>query len=145
MTESTLAQRMEEVIREYIRTCNTADAAGIAACFTPNATHYFPWQPSWTGATNIGENWAKAVQQRGVSWTVDQLLTDVGRNAVALEWTALTPQPGRIMRGVDWFVFDPVTVRIQEVRPYIAAPMNPEVLRQEQLDFDYAGRGYPTR
>ena len=42
------------------------------------------------------------------------------------------------------FVFDPRTFRIREVRPYYAAPFRPDIARQELLDFDYAGRGYPT-
>ena len=48
------------------------------------------------------------------------------------------------MRGVDWFVFEPETLRIREVRSYMAAGLGLEVDRQELREFDYAGRGYPT-
>jgi len=41
MAQPTPAQRMEHVIRTYIQACNDADAAVIAACFCPEAVHYF--------------------------------------------------------------------------------------------------------
>jgi hypothetical protein len=44
---------------------------------------------------------------------------------------------------VDWFVFDPQPVLIREIRPYVAAPVHPDMTRQEMQGFDYAGRGYP--
>jgi uncharacterized protein (TIGR02246 family) len=144
MAHHPLAQRIEEVIRTYIQACNAGDAEAIAACFCPDAVHYSPWFPKWVGSAAIGEHFATMVRERNASWTVDQLLTDVDRGAAALEWTVFNlPQPGRIVRGVDWFVFDLQTVRIREIRPYAAAPIDPDVLRQEQQDFDYAGRGYP--
>jgi hypothetical protein len=49
-----------------------------------------------------------------------------------------------VVRGLEWFVFDPQTFLIQEVRTYFAASVNPDVKRHELRDFDYAGRGYPT-
>jgi hypothetical protein len=42
MAQPAPAQRMEHVIRTYIQACNDADAAAIAACFCPEAVHYFP-------------------------------------------------------------------------------------------------------
>ncbi len=41
-------------------------------------------------------------------------------------------------------MFDPEHFLIREVRPYLATRPNPDVARHELLDFDYAGRGYPT-
>jgi len=144
MMQLTIAQRMEQVIRTYIQACNNADAKAIAACFCPDAVHYFPRGTKWLGAATIGGNFAKRVQELGLSWTVDQLLTDVDRRAAILEWTQFNKQSGQIVRGVDWFVFEPGTFSIQEVRCYIAAPPYPDMSRQELRDFDYAGRGYPT-
>ena len=68
---------------------------------------------------------------------------DSSRSSAALEWTRFDRQ-GRILRGVDWFVFEPETLRIQEVRSYMAARVDLEVDRQELREFDYAERGYPT-
>jgi len=81
---------------------------------------------------------------RDYFWTVDQLLIDVDRYAATLEWTSFNRQHARIVRGVDWFVFEPQTLCIQEVRTYTASPVQPDLARQELLNFDYAGRGYPT-
>ena len=144
MVQLTTAQRIEQTIRKYIQACNDADSQAIAACFCSEAVHYSPWTPKWSGAATIGNNFAKVVREQGISWTVDQLLIDVDQSAAALEWTGFNRQHARIVRGVDWFVFEPHTLCIQEIRPYAAAPIHPDKPRQELLDFDYAGRGYPT-
>jgi SnoaL-like domain len=144
MAPPTPAQRMEHVIRMYIQACNAADAAAIAACFCPEAVHYFPARPKWVGAATIGHNFATRVRDQGHYWTVDQLVIDVDRCAAVLEWTRFDRQSAQILRGVDWFVFAPQTWGIQEVRPYTAAPIQPDLARQELPEFDYAGRGYPT-
>ena len=60
------AQRIEQVIRAYIKACNDADAAGIAACFHPDAVHYFPTSAKWSGAFTIGANIVRRVHQRGL-------------------------------------------------------------------------------
>ena len=142
MAEPTPAQRIERVIRTYIQACNDADAKAVAACFCPDAVHYGP-AVKWSGAATIGANFAKRVQELGHCWTVDQLLVDVERCEAALEWTRFD-RNARVVRGVDWFVFEPQTVRIREIRPYFAVPPRPDLIRQEMRDFDYAGRGYPT-
>ena len=144
MGQPTPAQRMEHVIRTYIQACNDADAEAIATAFCPDAAHYFPSSFKWAGAATIGSNFAQRVREQGHYWTVDHLLIDVDRCTAALEWTRFTGHQTQIVRGVDWFVFEPQTWRIQEVRPYTAAPVQPDMARQEFLDFDYAGRGYPT-
>src|SRR5271169_1167647 len=142
MAEPTSAQRIEHAVRTYIQACNDADADAIAACFSTDAVHYFPGIPKWSSAALIGGNFVQRVQQLGQRWTVDQLLVDVGRCAATLEWTQFD-RNGRGLRGVDWIVFEPRTIRIREVRPYVAA-WRPDLARLELQDFDYAGRGYPT-
>ena len=138
------AQRMEQVVRAYTQACNDADVDGIAACFSADAEFYFPWRPKWTGAKSIGANFAQVVREQGVRWTFDQLLTDVDRSAAVLGWTRFNSSNGQVIRGVEWFVFDPETFAIREVRPYTAAPVHPETPQQELQGFDYAGRGYPA-
>jgi methyltransferase len=71
MTQSTPAQRMEQVIRRYIQACSDADANAIAACFVPEAVHYFPSRRKWVGAATIGNNFTKRVQEEGHCCTVD--------------------------------------------------------------------------
>jgi methyltransferase len=131
MAQPTPAQRMEHVIRTYIQACNDADANAIAACFGPEAVHYSPSGPKWVGAAIIGHHFTTRVREQGHCWTVDQLVIDVDRCAATLEWTRFDRQLARILRGVDWFVFEPQTFRIQEVRPYTAAPIHPDMARQE--------------
>jgi methyltransferase len=144
MAQPASAQRIERVIRTYIQACNDADAEAIAACFVAEAVHYFPSLPKWVGAATIGDNFERRVREQGHCWTVDQLVIDSDRCAATLEWTRFDRKHARILRGVDWFVFEPETFRIREVRPYTAAPVRPDPARQELQDFDYLGRGYPT-
>jgi methyltransferase len=146
MAQPTPAQRMEQVIRAYIQACNDADAEAIAACFCPDAVHYFP-PPllKWSGAATIGSNFATRVREHGISYTVDQFLIDVDRHAVALEWTMFMQKPAALVRrGLEWYAFESQTWRIQEIRGYTAAPLDSGLNRQEFLDFDYSARGYPT-
>jgi hypothetical protein len=99
--------------------------------------------PENDGAAELGAHYANAVRQRGLSWTVDQVLVDVDRCAAVLEWTLFRPQETQyLVRGVDWFVFDPETIRFREVRCYQAADRR-DLPRLELGDFDYAGLGYP--
>src|SRR5262245_12108329 len=109
MTAPRAAERMEQAIRTYIQACNDADARAIAACFVPDATHYFTGIPKWSGAAAIGEGFAGWVARNGLWWTVDQILTDDQRCSAVMEWTLLNPTARRIVRGVDWIVFDKAT------------------------------------
>ena len=146
MVEPTRAQSMEQVIRAYIQACNDADARAIAACFCPEAVHYFP-PPllKWSGAATIASQFATRVRENGICYTVDRLLIDVDRSEATLEWTMFMQKPAPIVRrGVEWYVFESQTWRIQEIRGYTAAPLDSGMARQEFLDFDYAERGYPT-
>ena len=144
MAKDSRARGMEQVIRTYIKACNDGDAEGIAACFSPEAVHYFPWAPGWAGGDAIGSGFAKVIHDQGGYWTVDQLIIDVEQNAAVLEWSRFFRQRDRILRGAEWYVFDSETLRIREIRPYIAGSPSREVARQELMGFDYAGRGYPT-
>jgi ketosteroid isomerase-like protein len=56
MAEHSLAEHMEQVVRNYFRACKNADAKGVAACFCPDAVHYFPGRARLVGAEAIG--WA---------------------------------------------------------------------------------------
>ncbi|HEY5107201.1 MAG TPA: nuclear transport factor 2 family protein [Caulobacteraceae bacterium] len=148
MVQQTLANRMEHVVRTYIQACNDADAEAITACFCADAVHYMPVNDrgleSWRGAVTIGTRSKTLVKASGRNWTVDQQLTDAGRHATILEWTAFNGARDRLVRGVDWFDFDPQTLLIKTVRSFVATMSNPEDVRVEQQNFDYAGRGYPT-
>jgi hypothetical protein len=115
MSESTVATRIEQAIRGYIQACNDGDAERIAACFSSDAVHYFPTVAKWSGASTIGVYFSKRVQALGHLWTVDKVVVDADRHAGVLEWTQFDKE-GRILRGIDWFVFDPGSLRIREIR-----------------------------
>ena len=144
MGDDDLDVGMERAIRTYIDACNAADAGEISRCFCSDAVHYGPGISKWTGASTIGANFAMRVFETKQWWTVDQVLTDANRSSAALEWTRFDPSRQQILRGVDLFVFQPETLLIREVRPYFAVRPALDKPRQELMDFDYAGRGYPA-
>jgi methyltransferase len=144
MAQRSQAQAMEQAIRTYIQACNDADASAIAACFRSDAVHYFPFAPKWSGASTIGDNFAKRVGTTGQWWTVDRVVCDADQREAVLEWTRFDPSSRQILRGVDWFVFNAETMHIHEIRPYVAGTVSADAARQELQEFDYEGRGYPT-
>jgi hypothetical protein len=144
MAQESRARRMEQIIHSYFEACNNGDAKAIAACFVPDAVHYFPDRARWVGANAIGIGIAKLMQDNGGYYTVDQVLTDIECNSAALEWSKIYRDPNRILRGLEFYVFDPAKVLIKEIRGYYATPPRPELARHELIEFDYAGRGYPT-
>jgi hypothetical protein len=52
------------------------------------------------------------VRELGYSWTVDQLLGDPLRHIGTFEW-AQRQTTDRILRGIDWFIFEPA-LKIKE-------------------------------
>jgi hypothetical protein len=82
------------------------------------------------------------VQALGHFWTVDKVLVDADGRAGVLEWTQFDKE-GQILRGIDWFVFEAGSFRIEEIRAYGAVSIQRDRERQELRDFDYAQRGYP--
>lgn len=65
MAEHPLSEQMEQVIRNYFRACKDADAKGVAACFSPDAVHYFPGRARLVGVEVIGNAIARFVQATG--------------------------------------------------------------------------------
>ena len=148
MAQTDVGQHMEWVVRAYIQACNDADAPAIAACFAPEGLHYVPVNDQGSGnlvgGADVGGRFAALVHATGVRWTIDYVISDPDRHLAILEWSSFSQRPARVRRGIDWFVFDPPTMRIADIRTYFAALPSPTALRTEHLDFDYAGRGYPT-
>jgi hypothetical protein len=92
--------------------------------------------------STISANFMTRVRELGQVWTVDELVVDADRRTAVLEFTRFDGK-GRIVRGLELYVFEPTSLRIVEIRPYFASPFQAELPRQELQDFDYAGRGYP--
>jgi hypothetical protein len=144
----TTAAGLESTIREYFDACNAADAAKIAACFEPEGTHYFPAgapQGTFVGAAALGEGWVTAVRNLGSIWTIDNVIVDAPRLEAVIEWTHFKPKQGVYLRGDEWYLFSPRGL-IREIRAYYACPAATGEARNHELgDFDYRGRGYPSK
>lgn len=141
------ADGMERLMRTYFDGCNEADVDKIAACFEPDAVHYFPpdmYEGPFRGARTIGERWATAVAELGSVWTVDTIAADPRRGLAVMEWTHFKSYQGKVLRGDEWYEFDPASGLIREIRAYYASPQAPDLDRLELGGLDYEGRGYAT-
>ncbi|MFB6102093.1 MAG: nuclear transport factor 2 family protein [Haloplanus sp.] len=148
MPDETLTrEEIETTIREYFEACNAGDVEEIASFFAADAVHYFPpgmYEGPFEGGQTIGERWAKAVDELGSVWTVDRITADPENATAVMEWTHFKTDEERILRGDEWYDFDPETGLIEEIRAYYAAPEDPDLDRNELGGFDYAARGYPV-
>jgi uncharacterized protein (DUF1330 family) len=141
-------RRMESLIRRYFDACNAGDADAIAACFVPHAVHYFPpgmYDGPFQGARTIGERWKAAVETFGSCWTVDRVLCDPAAHLAVIEWTHFKTRRGTVLRGDEWYRFDPSSGLIEEIRAYYASPQDPRLSRLELEGFDYGTAGYPLQ
>jgi len=145
LTLSERAQRMEALMRVYFDACNAADIGEMVACFTPDAVHYFPpgmYEGPFRGAHTIARKWAEAVERLGSYWTVDRIALDPVRHEAVMEWSHFKTKQGTVLRGIEWYEFDPASGLIREIRAYYASPQAPDLQRLELGGFDYDGRGY---
>ena len=140
-----MREEMESVIRRYFEGCNEGSVDKIASCFLPDAVHYFPpgmYGGAFIGGRTIGERWSAAVSQMGSQWALERVAIDVDTNSAVAEWTHYKTQEGTVLRGDEWYEFDPSTGLISEVRAYYASPQARDLQRLELEGFDYARRGY---
>ncbi|NWL10322.1 ketosteroid isomerase [Paenarthrobacter nitroguajacolicus] len=140
-----LATQYEATIRRYFDGCNESDVEKMAACFTEDAVHYFPpsmYGGAWRGGRFIAERWAHFVETKGSAWTIDRLIVDTRTHEAVIEWTHYKTAEETMLRGDEWYIFDPETGLISEIRAYYAAAQHAGVAVTELEDFDYAGRGY---
>lgn len=118
MAEPTVGRDVIEArILAYFASCNTDDAAGIAAHFTDEAVIYDTNHPPVRTAAGIGRFWDKVrVRWEGAVWSVDRVVTD-GETA-AIEWgMAGTGHDGPFrFRGSEHYAFE--GDRIAEIRQY---------------------------
>jgi SnoaL-like domain len=138
-------EEMESLIRRYFDACNAADAMAIAGCFVPDAVHYFPpgmYGGPFRGADEIAQRWVSAVERLGSVWTVDSVITSPPTNRAVIEWTHFKVFGDKVLRGDEWYEFDPDARLIKEIRAYYASPQAPELDRLELGGFDYAARSY---
>ena len=141
------AESMERTMREYFQACNDGDVERIAGFFVEDGIHYFPpgmYGGPFVGGRTIGERWAAAVEELGSVWTVDSVMTDPDTARAVMEWTHFKTEDGTVLRGDEWYEFDPETGLIEEIRAYYASPQDDSLDRLELGGFDYEARGYPV-
>jgi methyltransferase len=140
-------RRMAALIRRYFDACNAADVDGIAACFVPDAVHYFPpgmYEGPFRGARTIAERWRAAVETLGSYWTIDRVICDPSTHQAVIEWTHFKTKQGTMLRGDEWYLFDADSGLIREIRAYYASPQDKSLDRLELGGYAYAAHGYAT-
>lgn len=133
------------LIRRYFAACNAADHDELQACFTPDAVHYFPAglpEIPWRSAKTIAAKWVWCVENLGSQWTIEKILISHDSHEAVIEWTHWKGKLGTALRGDEWYIFDPHSGLIKEIRAYYASPADKEVSINELVDFDYQARGY---
>lgn len=136
---------IRELITRYFAGCNAADVDGMVACFVPDAVHYFPpsmYGGAWRGARLIAERWAGFVATLGSAWAIESMVCEPESDQAVIEWTHYKTAQGTVLRGDEWYRFDPDAGLIAEIRAYYASPQDPSRTRLELEGFDYAARGY---
>ncbi|WP_338608688.1 nuclear transport factor 2 family protein [Pelagibacterium nitratireducens] len=141
------AETMEQTIRTYFDGCNEADSGKIMSCLTVEAVHYFPprmYRGPFRGARTVADRWIEAVNEMGSYWSIDTLLIEPISYRAVMEWTHFKTKHNKMLRGDEWYEFDPASGLIKEIRAYYASPQASDLTVLELGDFDYAGRGYPA-
>ena len=102
-------------------------------------------------ADTIARQWVWCVEHLGSQWTIEKVLISPDTHEAVIEWTHWKRKSATAQRGDEWYVFDPASGLIREIRAYYAAPAvrDTAALPQvrgtymgELVGFDYAGRGY---
>jgi len=104
-------------IRAYFESCNSGDAAEVAAHFAPGAVIYDTNHEPIRTAAGIGEFWDRIrAQWDGAKWGVDSVVTD-GETA-AIEWhmRGTGPNGAFVFRGSEHYAFEGDL--IAEIRQY---------------------------
>ena len=72
--------------------------------------HYFPpdmYEGPFRGGETIGAKWSWAVRTLGSHWTVDEIICDPDTDRAVIEWTHEKTKAGVVLRGDEWYHFDP--------------------------------------
>lgn len=137
-------QGMREVLRRYIRGCNTGDTALLTSTLAEDVTVYFLNLPPVRGRDAVVKAWKDYHDAARARWSIDHVVIE-GDEAV-MEWSALRDQrlgPHGFDRGIDWYVFRGGV--IAEIRQYYdSRGVLPVDRIYEQMGFPYSQRGYPT-
>lgn len=143
MTQNPVALKMEQMVSDYFEACNKHDGNAITACFAPGGVHYFPHLPPLLAGA-IGAAIVEDLRIRGGQYFIDRIFSNVEQYTAAVEWSRTFRENDRLLRGYEFYEFDPVSMLIREIRGYYAAAPGPDKARHELVGFDYGRRGYKT-
>ncbi|NWL31969.1 hypothetical protein [Paenarthrobacter nitroguajacolicus] len=79
---------------------------------------------AWRGGRAIAERWAEFVASKGSAWTIDRLIVDPASHQAVIEWTHYKTAEATMLRGDEWYIFEPETRLISEIRAYYAAALD---------------------
>jgi ketosteroid isomerase-like protein len=143
---STAAEQLEqhphiEAIRRYYSACNSGDAAGVAACCTPDVVHYFlvPGIKPVRGNEQLGTFWRDAVRLLSAEFRVEHAIACDDEAVIewSMQWTSRDDGEGYVAHGAEWYAFRDGL--ISEIRAYYDHGRNEDT---GLVDFPYAERGY---
>lgn len=159
---STAAEQLEqhphiESIRRYYDACNSGDAAGVAACCTPDVVHYFlvPGTAERAGRSltltlgqmrdpvrgngDLGRFWQEVVQLISAKWRVEHAIACEDEAVIewSMQWASRDDGERYIAHGAEWYAFRDGL--ISEIRAYYDFGRNEDT---GLVDFPYAERGY---
>ena len=147
---STAAEQFEqhphiESIRRYYDACTAGDAAGVAACCTPDIVHYFlvPGMKPVRGNEHLGTYWREAVQLISAEWRVEHAIACEDEAVIewSMQWTSRDDGERYIVHGAEWYAFRDGL--ISEIRAYYDhAWPRPRNEHTGLVHFPYAERGY---
>ena len=159
---STAAEQLEQhphiqAIRRYYDACTAGDAAGVAACCTPDVSHYFLGPGRTEGAEgslmrrlgrmrdpvrgnwDLGRVWHELVRLISAEWRVEHAIACDDEAVIewSMKWTSRDDGERYIVHGAEWYVFRDGL--ISEIRAYYDLGRNEDT---GLVDFPYAERGY---
>jgi methyltransferase len=82
--------------------------------------------------------------RRTDEYFIDRIFSNVEQCAAAVEWSRAFRENDRLLRGYEFYEFDPVSMLIREIRGYYAAAPSHDRAPHELVGFDYDRRGYKT-
>ena len=71
-----------------------------------------------------------------------EIICDPDTDRAVIEWTHEKTKTGVVLRGDEWYHFDPDSGLIAEIRAYYASPQATGLDRLELAGYPYAERGY---
>ncbi|HET9718871.1 MAG TPA: nuclear transport factor 2 family protein, partial [Solirubrobacteraceae bacterium] len=130
-----------QTIKRYYRACSSGDVVAVAACCTPDVSHYMlqPGHGPVYGAESLGRFWQGLVSEMGAEWQVEHAIASDDEAVIewSMAWNSRRDGERYIVHGAEWYRFDGEL--ISEIRAYYRQEGPADTGLQ---GFPYGGRGY---